>query len=99
MQKPWPKHRSVLLRASMRGRKMGWVFRAARGGGTPKRSRGMFPCDWSPLREIDPLVLGGGGRKGGSHRPNAAPPADARAAAPVRLARPATRRFSQTHEV
>src|SRR5215213_6558513 len=86
MQKPWPKQRSVLLRASTRG--------------TPKRSLLMVTCDSRPLTEIEPLVFGSGWRKRRCHRPNDAAPADARAAAPVRLlARPATRRFSQTLEV
>src|SRR4051795_9378862 len=85
MQKPWPKQRSVDERASMRG--------------TPKRSLEMVMAASSPLTEIEPRVFGSGWRKSRCHRPNDAAPADARAAAPVRLrARPATRRFSQTHE-
>src|SRR4051812_14534802 len=85
MQKPWPKQRSFSERASMRG--------------TPKRSRQMVTVASSPLTEIEPLVCGSGWRKRRCHSPNDAAPADARAAAPVRLARPATRRFSQTVEV
>src|SRR3954465_10628355 len=81
MQKPWPKQRSISERASMRG--------------TPKRSRAMVTLASSPFTASEPRVFGSGWRKRRCQTPNDAAPAEARAAAPVRLTRPATARFSQ----
>src|SRR3954469_1455508 len=105
MQKPWPKQRSLFERASMRGtpkRSLEMVMGASRP--VTEIEPRVFGSGWRKSRchspnDAAPAVFGGGGGKSRAHSPNDPPPADARAATPVRLrARPATRRFSQTHE-